>query len=252
MRVFLTILGLCFFSIPALATPVTFTGAELANLPGASFPTGGQSLSGDGLRLDLTVQNAVLYRLDLSNFIVDPSNISITVQAVRLLDDSGFDANQDVFIGLYDGQNFFNTQFFDVPNPQRIGPQNRVDLLNASETQFIPGSFTQQGSTTSSPIGSVARLDVTIRATPTSTTIIGDINQTGGVTSSPSTLLNTNSTLSLIIAGNTLGGNHLINSLTFNSGVSGPTAVVEPGAVGGMALGLLALGLGLYRRRLAY
>lgn len=246
MRALILSLGLAFVSSPSLSTPVTFTGAELAGLPGAEFPTGGQSIVGDGLYFDPTLLNAVLYRLPLNDFITDPNNIGISVNMSRLFNDGG-NADQDFRFGIYDGQRIFDTFFIDVAT--QLQPANRVDVPNASETQNVTNLIHINGPLYSAPIGSIAQLDVTIQAGPTSTTIISEVNQAGAFTSSVPYVLDTAADLSLIFLGNNLGENYLINSLTFTSGVSFPTAVPEPRALAGLALGLGMLGFSFYRRR---
>lgn len=233
-------------STPATAMPISFTGAELASLPGASFPTGGQSVVGDGLRFDPTLTSAALYRLSLNQLDVDPSNIGISVNVDRLLRDDGI-VDQDFFVGIYDGQNYFNAFFQDTVS-QVIEAQSRIDRLNASEDQGVSNSFLGSGPFISSPVGSVAQLNVVVQATAVSTTIAHSVNQSGASAFSAPTALNVNGDLSLVILGDQLGENYFINSLTFTNGVSVPTAVPEPGALLGLALGLLMLGVGLYRR----
>lgn len=244
MRILLLSFGLIFLSSKALSAPITFTGAELAALPGGSFPTGTQSIIGDSLRFNPTASDVVLYRLDLNSFALDPNNINISVNVDRLLDDAG-SADQDIRIGIYDGQNFFNTTFIDLSSPQSIRPENQVDTVNASVTQLTSNLLRDIGPFIPSAIGSVAQLDVTIRATPTSTTIIGEVNQGGGFATTTSRVLDVNANLSLLIVNQTFRENHIINSLSLSSG---PTAVVEPASLGITGLGLL--GFGLFRRRL--
>lgn len=248
MKPLALILGLLTLSTPTFATPITFTGAELANLPGASFPTGGQSIVGDDLRIDPTAENAVLYRLDLSQFIVDPTNISISVNSTRLLRDDNFE-DQELRIGLYDGQTFFHTTFVDFTD-QTVEPRIGYSAISNDETLlgrvFIVGS----GSNVPSPINSIARLSVTIQAGPTATVVEGEVNGAGGFASEIPTVLDINNGLSLILAGNELGENYLLTSLTFTSDVSLPASVPEPNMLGGLALALTTLGFGLHRRRL--
>jgi len=248
MRFLVLTLGLLSFSTPAPAVPISFTGAELANLSSASFPTGGQRIVGDSLRWDPTILRAVLYRLPLDGFVIDPSNIGISAITTRLrTDQNGLD--QDISFGIYDGQNLFNIFFVDSNSSQSVRAQNRIDSLDASERFFVPGSFVESGPLISSPIGSVVQLDTTIQATATGTTLIGEFNQSGATTSTFSPVLNLSGTLSLVILGSNTNENHLLRSLTFTSGVSLPTAVAEPGALGGLALGLATLGFGVFRRR---
>jgi len=247
MRSLILILG--FISLPTqvLSAPITFTGTELSTLPGASFPTGGNATVGDDLRFDPTLFGAVLYRLDLSDYVVDTNDIGFSLTFTRLLNDGG-DLDQDISIGIYDGQTFFNAVFDGEPSDQ-ARPQHRVDALNATETQLAPVTFLRFGAFTPSPGDSLVQLDVTLRATPSETTLISEVNSAGAISSTVSTVLQANSGLSLLIIGNETNENHLINSLTFTSGISLPTTVPEPGAMGGLALGLGMLGFSFYRRR---
>lgn len=248
MKTVLLLLGLISLSTSALAAPITFTGAELATLNGASLPTGQERIIGNSLRFDPVPGFSVLYRLSLDGFTVDPNGVGVSVDLTRLLRDDGI-ADQDIYIGLYDGQNFLNTFFVDTTNTD-YAAQNRLDTLAIDETTIALGSILGTGAFTSSPIGSVAQLDVFIRALPSGTEIIGNVNQAASVSSTTATRLDFDRGLSLIIAAdNEPGEVYQIDALTFTSGVSFPTAVPEPGALGGMAFGLLALGLGRYRRR---
>jgi len=53
-------LGLATLSTPTLAAPISFTGAELANLPDITFPTGIRTIIGDSLRIDATNFDSVI------------------------------------------------------------------------------------------------------------------------------------------------------------------------------------------------
>lgn len=247
MRSLILSLGFLSFSLPVLSAPITFTGAELANLSGASFPTSGQSIVGDGLRFDPTIFGAVLYRLDLDNFVIDPTDISFSLAFKRLPNDLG-EPDQDIFVGIYDGLNVFNTVVDGRPNEQ-FRLIHRIDGLNVTETQLGSSFFDQAGPVIALPIIPLFELNVTIRATPTNTTLISDVNGSGGISSTVSNLLGTSAGLSLLIIGNEINENHLISSLTFNTGIGLPTTLPEPGPLIGLALGLGVLGFSFYRRR---
>lgn len=259
MKIVLLVLGLITVSTPALTAPITFTGAELAALPGASFPTGGQTIDGDILEFNPTVHRAVLYRLDLSGFIVDPSQIGISVITQRLLSDSN-SLDQDIRIGIFDGQNYISAFFGDIDQSSYV---NGNQLIQLSPDETVLSALTNLG--TLGPripvsIGDFIRLDATIRILQNGTEITSAVNQSLGETDLSPVQLNINGPLSLIIAGDNVNENNRITSLTFTSGVSlaapppppppppPPATVVEPGALGGMMLGLTAIGF--YRRRL--
>lgn len=250
MRYLLLALSLVTLSTQALATPVTLTGAQLANLPNVQFPNGGQSISGSGLRFDITRNNGVIYRLPLNDFITDAGNISFSLAYERLLrDDGGLD--QDFFIGIYDDENFFNSAAVDT-SLQQVEIQNRVSGLSAAEDILVGSSVIDLGPQIAAPIGTVAQLDVSIQATPTGTTLSVSLNQSGAFITPTTTFLDP-SGLSLIIVGNSLGENFIFNSLTFTNGVNipaSPTAAIsEPAAFGGLALGLMTLGAQQRRRQ---
>lgn|GEM_PF-355664 len=245
MKRLLLTLGLITLSTPALATPVSYTGIELAALSGANFPNGGQSFVGDGLRVDPAFDNAVLFRLDLDDFVVDPSDIGISINLQRLLNDNSF-TDQDIRIGIFNGTDFFHTFFFDN-NVAQFRPVNSVASLNGGETGLGTTSGIDTGPIVAAPFGAVAQLEVTIQATGSSTTIISEINQTGAFSSLSTDQLGIGGGLSLILIGNNSAENYLIDRVTFTSGVSVPTSVPEPGGLGLAFMGLTALGL--YRRR---
>jgi len=230
----------------ASAAPLSFTGAELTTLTGASFPTGGQTIIGDSLRFDPTILRPILYRLDLSDFNVDPSEIAISVQVTRLLSDGGA-LDNDFHIGIYDGQTYFHSIFLDIIPPnlaRRHFASSLIDGGTSFESSMLPG----QSAEIVAPAGEFAQYDVTIRATPTFTEILSDANQSGSFSNQTSTLLDNNAGLSLVFAGQNIAENYLVNSLTFTRGVSLPTAVPEPSALAGLGLGFLGFA-GLMRRR---
>lgn len=253
MKYFVLILSL--FSVPtsAFAVPITFTGAELAALPGASFPTGGQSIVGNSLRIDIRRITGILFRLDLNQFVVDSSNIGISVNTTRLRRDDGRQ-DQDIYIGIHDGQHFFSTFFVDNITPD-IVVQNRVHAFSRSALTLSNIRFADIGPRTVFDVDTRPQLNLTVRATPSATLITSQVNQGQSFTSTSPVGLNRNAGLSLLFAGDQSGENYLINSLTFTSGVSfpappaPPAAVPEPSALGGLALGMMALGFGLYRRK---
>lgn len=235
-------------ALPAFAAPITFTGAELATLPNSSFPTAGQTILGDDLRFDPTINQAILYQLDLSDFIVDPSEISVSVNFTRLLGDLGL-INQAFRIGLYDGQNYFHSVFFDLSSSNALQARHRIDLLSSDGRSRLPNISLETGPSISAPVDSLVQLDFTIRATPTLTEISGAINQSADFSSQTPLLLNTNNNLSLLLAGTNNGENYLINSLTFTNGLNIPVEVPEPGHLLGLSFVLMALSLYLHRRQ---
>lgn len=232
---------------PARATLISFTGAELVGLPGASLPSGGGTVIGDDLRFDLPRSFGVLYRLELADFISDPNEIGISVNYTRLLNDAnGID--QDLFIGIYDGQTIFSVASGDGATTD-ISVVTTLANLASSGLAATNVSLLEGGVITPAPIGSVAQLDILIRANPTSTDIIGEVNSSGPTATQVSNIFNVNGNLSLLIFGDDdLGENYLINSLTLTNGAAAPADIPEPGTLAGLGLGILSIA-GLIRRR---
>lgn len=245
MKRLLLILSFTTFISPAISAPITFTGAELASLPGASFPTGGQIINGDSLVFtDPGVETGVLYRLDLSPFTLATQRIDFTLNVTRLNDDFGR-VGQDWRIGLFDGQNFFHV-FFSENDFGEFTTFFRANTLSPDETA-LEGGATFGSFGRISGISATTRLRVVIGAGPTATSVFASVFGTtlrGG-----STNITTNQTndLSLLIVGNEISQNYQIDSLTFNEGVSLPTDIPEPSTFGATLMGLTVLGL--YRRR---
>lgn len=245
MKYLVLALTLATISSQTSATPVTFTGAELANLPGVTFPSGTQSIIGNGLRLENLTGDGVIYRLPLDGFSIDPTNIGLSISYEQSLRTDGI-ADQDLFLGIYDGAHYFSSVAIDF-FPEMLELQNRVSILSVAEDRLATRTFREIGPHLTFNTGTTAQFDVSIQATPSGTLISGAFNGSGPFVSSTPTLFDSGGNLSLLIAGNSPGENFLINSLTFTSGLSGPTAISEPSMFGGLALGLMTLGL--YRRR---
>jgi len=249
MKSLTLILGLATLSTPALAAPVSFTGAEFANLSGITFPTGTQTIIGNSLRIDATNTNSVIASLPLDQFNADVSNFEVQIDITRLFDDNR-SADQDLTIYLSDGRNLFGAQFFDATSTDVRGRVRR-DELNSDGQSLISREFFDQSSAVPTAINNSYLATTSVQATATNTIIAGDINN-GAVsfTETVSTLFDpSNGGPSLVLISNASIENYQINSVTFTRGVSAPTAVAEPGMLGGMALSLAALGFGLYRRR---
>lgn len=247
MKYLILAISLFTISTQTSATPVTFTGAELADLPGATFPTGIQTIIGDDLRIDNTIGAGIIYRLPLDQFDINPENLSLSINYTRLLSDSGSNL-QRLRLGVYDGQTLFNVFAFN-PGGDTIRGQITEGFLSPDERNLLATDRFQLGPETPSPIGSIAQLNVLIQASPITTIITGDLNQSGAFSDAVNNILDRNNGLDLIISGDFVGENYLINSLTITSDASGPFAVPESGTLGGLAFGLTSLSLGLYRRR---
>lgn len=249
MKRLFMIMVLATFSPPALATPISFTGAEFAALPGITFPTGTQTIIGASLRLDAAAANSVIASLPLDQFNVDVSDFEVQINITRLLRDDGL-GDQDPLIYLSDGRNLFGGVFNDASNITVATRARRDELSNDGQSLIEREVF---GVSSSIPVAlnSSYLATISIKATDTNTTITGDVNNgAASSTGITSTLFNSsNGGPSLILFSKRFNQNYLINSVTFTRGVSLPTAVAEPGALGGLALGLATLGLGVYRRR---
>lgn len=243
------ILGLATLSTPALAAPISFTGAEFAALPGLTFPTGTQTIIADSLRIDATSGLGFLASLPLGQFNVDVEDFEVQIDITRLLRDDGV-IDQAPFIYLSDGLNLFGGIFFDASS-SATRTQARRDEIRSEGLPLIGREGFDQSAGTPVAINSNYLATIGVQATATNTTITTDINN-GAVSSTGITtaiLDSRNGGLSLTFAANSSSENYIINSVTFTRGVSTPTAVAEPGALGGMLLGLATLGFGLYRRR---
>jgi len=241
-------------SAPALASPISFKGAELVSLPNIVFPTGNQTIVGDSLLLNVVGEFSALASLSLDSFNVDVRDFEVQIDVTKLRRDDNV-LDQDLRIYLSDGVNVFGGVFVDG-SPDNAGTTRvdarRDELLGDGQSfRFIESV----GFSTLAPAAFDNNYLATVRiqAAATQTSITGDINNGAvRITGSTTTLFDPNNGgLSLVIGGSEFGENYLINSVTFTRGVSAPTAVSEPGTLGGLALGLATLGLGLYRRRFA-
>lgn len=242
------ILGLATFSTPALAAPISFTGAELANLPGITFPTGTQTIIGDSLRIDATLGNSVIASLPLSQFNVDVRDFEVQINVTRLLNDAS-NADQDYEIYLSDGLNLFGGHFVDIGDI--IQARIRRDELNSDRQIVMFKDLLAEASNVPVSINSSYLATIGVQSTATSTTITTEVNNgASSITASTPILFNaSNGGPSLALFSNSPSENYQINTVTFTRGVSVPTAVAEPGALGGLALGLATLGFGVFRRR---
>lgn len=245
MRYFLIVFAVLALIPSARAVPITFTGAELASLPGASFPTGGQMVIGDDLRIDATEGFTALYRLDLDEFIIDRSDFGFSLEFTRLNSDSGLN-EQEFFIGFFDGRFLYSASFFGRDTGQTTA-QNIILRLNEDGTELLgPGFAGASSPTATSSIGDILQLDFRLQATLDDTIISHAFDGSDFFPNSTLEPLLPGSDLSLVIFNfNNTEQNFLFNSLTFTNGVS---AVPEPGALGGLGLGMLAL-TGFMRRR---
>lgn len=244
------VLGLATLSTPAFAVPISFTGAEFATLPGITFPTGIQTIVGDSLRIDATNSRSIVAALPLDSFNVDVSDFEVQFNMTRLRRDDGI-AEQNPFIYLSDGRNLFGGFFFDVPLGYRTGA--RRDELGVDGQSLILRQFLGNTNETPVPVNGDYLATIRIRSSASNTIITSTVNNGLRISSgTTATLFNPgNGGASLLFSSDFFSENYLINSVTFTRGVSAPAAVPEPGALGGMLLGLTTLGFGLYRRRFA-
>jgi len=243
------ILGLATFSTPALAMPISFTGAEFAALPGITFPSGTQTIVGDSLRLDATNTNSSIASLPLDQFNVDVSDFEVQINITRLLRDDGTE-DHDPVIFLSDGRNLFGGIFADL-SASTVFAQARRSELNSDGRSLVFIETLSNSSGAPVAFNDSYLATIGVQATPTNTIIsVGINNGIASITDTTSTLFDLNNGgPSLVLFSNSFSENYLINSVTFTRGVSTPAAVAEPGALGGLALGLATLGFGMFRRR---
>ena len=107
--------GLLTLTTPAFATPISFTGAELLNVTGISFPTGARTVVGDSLRIGATDLNSTIVALPLDQFDVDVSDFEVQISFTRLLRGDG-SVDHDPLVYLSDGRNLFGGVFGDGAN----------------------------------------------------------------------------------------------------------------------------------------
>lgn len=251
MKTTLLALGFISLSAPALANPISFSGAEIAALPNVSFPTSSSSIDGSSLLLGAEADraNSVLINISLDEFIVDLNNLELRLDLVRLLRDDGA-ADQNLFVYISDGSNLLGGVFPD--NSTSVRFEARPGILNTGGENFSVGPILGASSFLPVSVGSAFSATLSLQAQAGNTVISGRIDTgsaTDSATQSTTALLNQGNGLSLILGHNTLGENFQINALTFTNGVSFPTTIPEPGAMGGLGLALFALGTGLHRRR---
>lgn len=247
-----------FSAYSANATPITFTGAELAAHEGFSFPNGSHAITGESLFLKnnsgTNSEFQVLGSLSLRSFDVDASNIGFSVNFTHLADDQG-GGLAGFYVGIADLSHVFGGYVLDHGRPYEFNPRELEFLnggKNAANVNFTP-TYSEQYPI---PIGNSANFDVLIQATLSATTVIGSIEGRAPITFSRNSALDfNNSDLSLVfISGNISNDNYQINSVTFTSGVTasnGPTAISEPGSIvltGFGGLGLFGF-MGWRRRR---
>lgn len=242
-------LSLATFSTPALAAPITYTGAEFANLPGIAFPTGVRTIIGDSLRIEATDNNSAIAILALDQFDVDVGDFEVDVNITRIIADDGR-LDQNLFIHLSDGRNLFGGVFVD--NIPSVSAQIRRDELSSDGQSLMIREELGSSPSILVDINNSYLATIKVQATNTNTTVRGYINNGISATNIgvTSTLFDSrNGGPSLVLSSNDFNHNYLINSVTFTRGVNASSAVTEPGALGGLALGLATLSFGLYRRR---
>lgn len=239
--------GLLFFSSAVSATPISFTGAELAALPSISFPTGTQTIFGDSLRIDASTRNSAIVRLPFDLFDVDVSDFEVQINFTRLRRDDGLD-DHDPTVFLSDGFNLFGAGFGDSSN-NGVNASPRVHSISPDQKSLNFDAPLTRSADIVVPLGSSFLATIRIQSTGISTTITSGFNN-GSISAtgvSPTLFDPNNGGPSLIIGSNDVNENYQINSLSFTRGVSLPTAVPEPNALAGLGIGLL--GFSLYRRR---
>lgn len=249
MKCLIVLLSVMMFSTPTLATPVTFTGAELLSFSGVTFPTGTQTVVGDSLRIHATSAFSVVAALSLDQFDVDVSDFEVAIDITRLSrDDGAVDQNPRIF--LSDGRNLFGAIFFDTFSTDLV-VETRTEELDSDGQSLIFRDFLGQSPATTVPEGASYLATIGVQATALNTSITADID--GGVTgvggSTPVLFDAGNGGPSLIFGASNFNENYLVNSITFTRGVAIRTAVPEPNSIAGLGLGFLGLGTTLHRRR---
>lgn len=252
MRYFLILFSFLAFTPTSYATPITFTGAELAALPNATAVGGIHSISGDSLLLTATSNNQILFNLNLSEFILTGEDIGIVANATRLTTTGGI-RNSDIRLGVTDTRNYVYAEFDNFSTQPNVLRGHRHGFVTNNGQNFSQFGAIGDGPIFGYEFGEAANLSVILRPTPGFTQIFSTFNGQGGFTS----VTDTNRLdpvffdLSFTIGGASAGERYQINAVSFFSGVAlpEPQAVSEPGAFGGLALSLAAMGLGLYRRR---
>lgn len=229
----------------AFATPITFTGAEFANLSNVTFSTGSRSTIGDSLRINATISRSVLAEFSFANFNVDISDFEVQLDLTRrITSDGGFDHDPQIY--LSDGRNLFGGSFFDF-NLVPVSFQARQQELANDGVDLI--NLQNLGTSSGISVAAESNFLATIRvqATAANTTITGEANNGAiGLTAVTSTLFDpSNGGPSLIFASDNANERYQINSISFTRGVT----VAEPGTLASLGFGLMGAGLCLYRRR---
>lgn len=242
------VFSLAMSAAPVHAVPISFSGAELAALPGISFPRSNQTIMGDSLFLQAFFNGDITFNLPLDQFDVDASDFEVQIDMTRTLNRDGVsDFHPAIHLG--DGLNLFGG-FFSEGTTATLRTNARVaelrsDGLSLGHRELFPASPEVTVFLGSSFIATL-RVQSTATGTHITTNIDNGVVSAAGVTSTvfdPS-----NGGPSLVLAPGGSRQNYLINSVTFTRGVRVATAVPEPGALGGVLLGLAAMGVGLYRR----
>lgn len=248
MKALVFVFGLAVFATPVHAVPISFTGAEFVNLPGISFFSGVRTIMGDSLHIRATENNDVILGLSLDQFNVDVSDFEVQFSITRLRTQNGFDI-QNPTIHLSDGRNLFGAAFFAGSDTTLRAGAMREELAGDGQSLIFREELQNSGTT---PVANNESYLATIRilASAFETEVIADLDNGSAVArGTTSTRFNpSNGGASLLLASGPIGANYLIHSVTFTRGVSAPRAVVEPGTLGGLALGLMGLGFGNYRR----
>jgi len=246
MKTVLSLLGMMAFALPAQAVPITLSGAEIAQIPGTSTRLGTQSIIGDALRIDAIADLGNLLQVPLNMIISASTDISFTLQSLRLTADSGR-VDQDFQIGIFDGQNVFGARFVDSFDAT-VRPDARVLPFTLDQSQSGSGTLVAEGSSAVlAPIDSIAEIGISIRSTVDGTEISGSVNGINLVTGVTSLVFDAAADLFLVVTGSDRNENYQFNSFTFTSDGTPAQNVPEPGALAGLALGLLGLAIGLDR-----
>jgi len=207
---------------------------------------------GDSVLFEPTRSFSVLASLPLGQFNVDISDFEVEINMTKLLNDGGR-LDQDIQILVSDGRNLFGGLFHNISSrgDELFLQSRRSELLSDGQSVEHREIFNPPPFGVSVPADTIYTATIGVRAEASETFIIGRINNGAlDFTASTTTTFNSgNGGPSLILASYGPQENHLINSVTFTRGVSAPAAVPEPGALGGMLLGLTTLGFGLCRRR---
>lgn len=252
MKLPLIALGFTLVVTPSIAAPLTFTGAEIAQLSNVTLAPDTKVVAGTSL-FNGASTTFRLAEFPLEEFGSGLSNINIIFNVTRL--PTVFDGFvQRYQIRISDGLNIFGTS--TSAGLSTTGVRND-DVIRGGVFESEVGSGVSLGtvplgSGQDLPFNSTFDLDFTIQTRATDSLLSLSFNQAAEFGRSSSRLFDpANGGFSLVLGG--LGpSSYQFNSITFNDGLrpSGflTTQVTEPSSLAGLSIALLSFA-GLIRRR---